>query len=289
MQYMHAVMRACTYVQYIYRLIEQVLPITCIDFIDVGEAKRYNSYELDELNELKDDVEALYAHGGGDCPELGMTGILRVLSLSTENSHVIVLTDANCLDCEKRDDVIILALSLGIKIHFFFSGPGCYGDGFPDYEKVQIDTGGVRVNTIESFNSLSAFISNLQITPTPAPSPSKRSLHPVNSSLSYKCQTFNISVFTNKFELIINQNSTYAKIYDPLGYNVETQHISDDLSGYISNEKPRNGSWIICTVDELSEFSVTKKDILDLFVEFYQDGHYSSAIPMEGIHSYVTL
>ena len=151
-------------------------------------AKEYDSYNLYELNELKNDVEALYAHGGGDYPELGMEGISRALHKSIENSHVIVLTDANCLDCEKRDDVINQARSLDIKIHFFFSGPGCDGDGFPDYEKVQTETGGVRVNSIESFNSLTSFLTNLQITtPTPAPSPSKRSVHPVNSSLSYKC------------------------------------------------------------------------------------------------------
>ena len=47
-------------------------------------------------------MEALYPHGGGDCPELGMEGILRALRLSNENSHVIVLTDASCLDCGKK-------------------------------------------------------------------------------------------------------------------------------------------------------------------------------------------
>ena len=35
------------------------------------------------------------------------------------------------------------------------------------------------------------------------------------------CQTFNISVFTTKFELFITQNSAYVEICDLLGHNVE--------------------------------------------------------------------
>ena len=206
-----------------------------------------------------------------------MEGILRALTLSNENSHVIVLTDAGCLDCEKKDRVIATARSQNIKIHFFFSGPGC-DDNFLDYKEVRDATGGVSVATIESFDSLILFITELRS------EESKRSIRSIDSTLSslYKCQTFNISVFTLKFDLIINQNSTFAKIYDPLGYNVKSQHISDDLSGYISNE-PRNGIWRICTIDETSRFSIIRREILDFSVDYYQGGHYSSAIPTAGI------
>ena len=226
-------------------------------------------------------MEALYPHGGGDCPELGMEGILRALRLSNENSHVIVLTDASCLDCGKKDEVIRTALSLGIKIHFFFSGSGCDGDGFLHYEEVQMTTGGVHVTSIESFDSLSRFIAELR----PEERSSKRSVRSIRSlSSSQTCQTFNISVFTTKFELVVSENSAYTKIYNPLGHIVENQRISDDLSGYISTGHPKYGSWRICTADEkpASEFTLTKRDILDFSVNFYQDGHYSSAIPMAG-------
>lgn len=163
-------------------------------------------------------MEALYPHGGGDCPELGMEGILRALRLSNENSHVIVLTDASCLDCGKKAEVIRTALSLSIKIHFFFSGSGCDGDGFPHYEEVQITTGGVHVTSIESFDSLSLFIAELR----PEERSSKRSVCSIRSvSSSQKCRTFNISVFTTKFELVVNENSAYTKIYNPLGHIVE--------------------------------------------------------------------
>ena len=244
-------------------------------------ARAYYSESLNELNELKADVEAIMAYGGGDCPEQGMEGILRALDLSNDSSHVIVLTDASCKDCNKKDQVISTAKNQNIKIHFFFSGPGCKGNDFPDYKDIQHFTGGVSVSTIESFNSLTLFITELE------KEESQRSIRSIDSTLSssYKCQTFDISVFTIKLELIINQNSTFAKIYDPLGYNVKSQHISDELSGYISNE-PRNGSWRICTVDETSRFTITRRDILDFYVDYYQDGHYSSAIPAAGMFTY---
>ena len=248
-------------------------------FVEVGKAKRYNSYNINELNALKMDVEALHAYGGGDCPELGMKGILRALDLSHENSHVIVLTDSGCKDYEKKDTVITVALYLQTKVHFFFSGTGC-GDNFPHYREVQHATGGVSVNTIESFDSLTLFITELN------PGGSKRSVRS-SLSLSHKCQTFNISIFTIKFELVVNHNSKFTKIYDPLGYSVTSRHISDELSGYISSGKPRNGSWRICSINETSKFTITRKEILDFSVDYYQDGYYSSAIPMAGSYVYI--
>ena len=247
-------------------------------FAEVGIAKLYNSYELSELEDLKNDVEALYPHGGGDCPELGMEGILRALDESVENSHIIVLTDASCLDCDKKTQVITNAQSLNVKIHFFYSGFGC-GDDFADYREVQRETEGVHVTSIESFNSLTLFITELNS------AESKRSIRSTDLYSSHTCQTFNISVFTIKFKLVINQNSASTKIYNPMGQSTESQHISDDFSGYISNIDPRSGSWRICNVDEKtpSKFTLTKKDTLDFSVDYYQDGHYSSAIPMAGI------
>ena len=207
-----------------------------------------------------------------------MEGMLRALNLAYDHSQVIVLTDAGCKDYDKRDKVVELARDKATKIHFFFSRSGCSTD-FEHYKYVQHKTGGVSVDTIESFRSLGLFIAELN--PEEA---SKRSVHSKDSSLSsfHKCQTFNISMFTTKFELVVNQNSTFVTIYDPLGYSVKNQHISDGLSGYVSKGQPRNGIWRICTANEASEFTLSKDDILDFTVDYNQDGHYSTTIPTAG-------
>jgi len=249
-------------------------------FIDVSVAKKYDSYELDELRELKSDIEAIDAQDGGDCPELGMEGILRALRLSYEDSHVIVLTDAGCKDCYKKDDVVSIAKDLNVKIHLFFSYSEC-GNNYAEYKDVQEKTGGIFVSTIEGFSSLTNFIAGLR-----SEKPKIIGRRSVDSSLtsSHKCQTFNVSAFTIKFELIVNESTISVKILDPLGYNVKISYISDDLSGYISNEQPRNGSWNICTIDENSQFTLTKKDIIDFGVDYYQDGYYSAATPIAGVY-----
>ena len=209
-----------------------------------------------------------------------MEGILRALDLAYDHSQVIVLTDAGCKDYTKKEDVVEMARDKQTKIHFFFSRSGCSTD-FEHYKYVQHKTGGVSVDTIESFRSLSLFIAELD--------PDETSKRNVYSSLSsfHKCQTFNISMFTTKFELVVNQTSTFVTIYDPLGYSVKNQRISDDLSGYVSKGQPRNGSWRICTVDEASEFTISKNDILDFTVDYNQDGHYSTTIPTAGIYIYI--
>ena len=209
-----------------------------------------------------------------------MTGILGALKLATDHSQILVLTDADCKDCDKNKSIIDQANRRSINIHFFFGTSLC-SDAFEAYKHVQQSTGGLYVDTIKSFESLSLFFDKLH------PSSSvKRSIYSVDSTLSssYNCQTFAISIFTTKFKIVVKQNNALTKIYDPLGYIVKSEHISDDLSGYISNEQPIKGSWRICTVNEYSEFSITKQEIVDLFIDYYADGHYSTTIPPAGIH-----
>ena len=213
-----------------------------------------------------------------------MEGILRALRTLKNNqgSNIIVLTDASCKDCEKRHEVVRQAKLSKIKIHFFFSGHGCGLDNFPNYTYVQFATEGINVTSIESFKSLSLFISGLK---QEARTPGKQSIQTMDSSLE-KCQTFNVSVFTVNFKLIVKKSSEFTNIYDPLGYNIKGQHINDDLSGYDSDRQPRPGNWTVCTVDDSPTFTVTKKDLLDFAVDYYQDGHYSSSIPTAGTHMY---
>ena len=87
-------------------------------YTEVGVPRRYASNNLNELSELEQAVNALRAHGGGDCPELGMTNILNALSFANPVSNVIVLTDASPKD-EDRKEVIAEAIRKENSIHFF--------------------------------------------------------------------------------------------------------------------------------------------------------------------------
>ena len=115
------------------------------------------SNDIIQLQELEVAVNALYAHGGGDCPELGMTGICNALDLVNPDSNVIVLTDASPKDEEiqKQQQVIDKANEERNSIHFFLSRSGC-GD-FTPYLDVAAATEGIVVNQISDFEAFAEF------------------------------------------------------------------------------------------------------------------------------------
>jgi len=224
-------------------------------------------------------VENITAHNGGDCSEYGMEGILRAIRLSEDKSHIIVLTDADCKDCDKMKRVIRNAKDIRTPIHFFFGKSDCL-DKFIEYKTVQEKTGGVYVNSIKAFHSLCEFIAKLNKSNQNVHKPKRRACSSSTLS-SYKHQTFNISIFAINFELIV-KSSTSVRVCDPMRYRVKLHKISNDVSGYISNKQPKNGTWSIYTKNENSQFSITERDILDFSVDYYQDGYCSIIIPPAG-------
>ena len=87
--------------------------------VEVGVPAKYFSNNITQLTELEQAVTALNAHAGGDCPELGMTGILNALDLVNPDSNIIVLTDASPKDLEKKQQVIDKANEVKNSVHFF--------------------------------------------------------------------------------------------------------------------------------------------------------------------------
>ena len=87
--------------------------------------------QLAELDHEQTD-NALRAHDGGDCPELGMTGILNTLIISLVNpvSNVIMLTNASPKDVDKKEEVIAEAIRKENSIHFSKS---CWLGDFTPY------------------------------------------------------------------------------------------------------------------------------------------------------------
>ena len=102
-----------------------------------------NSITVQGVNDFLTDVNALRAHGGGDCPEYGMTAILQAIELidgidreNVQNKgkhNLIVLTDASAKDESLYQQVIANATAqdkLDVTVHFFYSGSGCGAEGF---------------------------------------------------------------------------------------------------------------------------------------------------------------
>jgi hypothetical protein len=70
-------------------------------------------------------LSALFAIGGGDCPEPSMAGLLSALSAIDAGSDVFLITDATSKDPELLSDVVSLANSKEIHVYTFLFDSSC--------------------------------------------------------------------------------------------------------------------------------------------------------------------
>ncbi|XP_061188708.1 uncharacterized protein LOC133196872 [Saccostrea echinata] len=73
-------------------------------------------------SEMKQWLHAMVAHGGGDCPEMAMAGIVNALKMANPGSCVFFFTDADAKDPEKANEVINLVNSKHMKLVYFLRG-----------------------------------------------------------------------------------------------------------------------------------------------------------------------
>ena len=66
-----------------------------------------------------DAVSKLKPTGGGDCPELAMTGLYQALLYSLPESNIYLFTDADAKDEQRRKEVMSLALKKKFRSLFF--------------------------------------------------------------------------------------------------------------------------------------------------------------------------
>jgi len=236
----------------------------------VGTPQRYGTNNLTQLNALKQAISELKATGGGDCPELGMTGILNALSLAVPNSNVIVLTDASPKDVEKQNEVIGKATELRNPIHFFLSRDGC--GNFTPYIEVANATYGLVVNRIDDFEAFAEFANKAGRFYLAVSSKRKR-------QLSENCIFFSASLFTTSINLLFSSVTSPIIIKTPFNEGSgegTTLSTSGSILTY-SNDHPESGVYQACS-DGTFTHSVSISSSLDFFVEYFGI-KYKIAVP----------
>jgi hypothetical protein len=109
----------------------------------------------DDPNQFIAAINSLFASGGGDCPELSMTGMLNAESASDEGGDLFMFTDADSKDSGLAGNVSGLAETKDIKLYpcvfgscaFFAASKGSLGLASlssvdPTYNQVASDSGG---------------------------------------------------------------------------------------------------------------------------------------------------
>ena len=216
----------------------------------------------------------LNAHSGGDCPELGMTGILNALELVNPDSNVIVLTDASPKDIEKRQQVIDKANEVKNSIHFFLARDGC-GD-FTPYLDVANETEGIVVNEISDFEAFAQFAEKVgRFTLEDSENRRKR-------QISENCATFFLSIFSYSVTVLFTSmvSGINVTIATPLG--VATTVSSPGTITTYNLDTPEAGEYRMCSVLEFG-YSVTAPIYLDFFVEYTDVNGSATTLPPSGI------
>ena len=77
-------------------------------------------------DEVIEAVNSLKAHGGLDCPELGMTGLYQALLQSVQDSVIYYFSDADAKDSNLAPVVLILAKQKKVILNFILSGHCSY-------------------------------------------------------------------------------------------------------------------------------------------------------------------
>ena len=217
-------------------------------------------------------MNAIYAHGGGDCPELGMIGILNALELVEPDSNVIVLTDASPKDADRKQEVIDKANEVRNSVHFFLARDGC-GD-FTPYLDVASETEGIVVNEISDFEAFAEFAEKVGRF-TLEESGSKR-----KKRVSDNCIMFSLSIFSQSVAILFSSSSIGMSITSPSG-STDSVTSTGTIATY-SIDTPEAGDYTVCSAVEF-EYSVTSVTNLDFFVEYTDMNGSSTTLPPAGI------
>jgi von Willebrand factor A domain-containing protein 7 len=195
----------------------------------------------DDPDVFKSAISALFASGGGDCPELSMTGMLQGLAASDDGGDLFMFTDASSKDASLAGNVSALATSKNIQIYPMVFGSCSPLD--PAYIRVASDSGGqlfflqrfeggavtqladlvVRPNSV----NLSSFADTLAGTP-------KTFGVPINAGIT----TSTISISGTTAATVVRSDGSTVKASDP-----GTTIINLSTGVIFSSANPIPGIW----------------------------------------------
>ena len=89
-------------------------------------------------------VDNIYAHGGGDCPEMAMQGLRKAIELSDPGSFIFFFSDASAKDYDLHPNVTQEAKKKDIMIFFVLTGccSDCTSVKFNAYRNITSGTSG---------------------------------------------------------------------------------------------------------------------------------------------------
>ncbi|XP_037545993.1 von Willebrand factor A domain-containing protein 7 [Nematolebias whitei] len=100
---------------------------------------------------MKTEISKLKASGGGDIPEMCLSGLQLALTGAPSSSHIYVFTDAIAKDIALKDTIVALIRSTKSTVSFFMTGPSkrrrrsVFSASFGDYRDLALASGGQAI------------------------------------------------------------------------------------------------------------------------------------------------
>ena len=238
--------------------------------LGVGTPRRYVASNTTEKSQLLSDVNALYAHGGGDCPELGMTGIRNALSLSEQGGQLILLTDASAKDGSLTDQVIEEANNLDVIVHFMYSHSSGCGSGYPYYDRVKDATGGFRLDDLNRFEDLAMQLQNRRVAFNSISTSVNMSNISIPAESTEDCKGIPVSSLSESLSIAINPQAGLAHVSLTLPNGTES--FDETVSSFTVKDftSPQSGVWIVCVISGMAEIKQSQEIRFDITAEFLQ-------------------
>ncbi|XP_051241398.1 von Willebrand factor A domain-containing protein 7-like [Dicentrarchus labrax] len=107
-------------------------------------------------DKMKREISKLTASGGGDIPEMCLSGLQLALTGAPASSHIYVFTDAIAKDIDLKDTIVALIRSSKSTVSFFMTGASrrrrrsLRAPSFEDYKDLALASGGQAIQVSKS-------------------------------------------------------------------------------------------------------------------------------------------
>jgi len=229
-------------------------------------------------------IGGLFASGGGDCPELAMTGIYNGLSLADPGGDLFMYTDATAKDAGLAGAVISLAKSKDIKIYPMLFG-SC-SPLTPGYLQAAAETGGQvfflsgsEAGTVTQLTDLVGRNNVVQILST------------VDTYASAKSYT--VPVDGSLTRLTVAVSGTLANLQPTVTLTrpdgavitsaTATKYLSLSSGVIISIDNPPRGAWNLSVGGSPDQTYVNVNGIADLAFNSFKLARFGAMAPHQGL------
>ncbi|CAH1253066.1 VWA7 [Branchiostoma lanceolatum] len=239
-------------------------------------------------------INALNAHGGGDCPEMAMTGLELALQNTLPKSKIYLFTDADPKDSDKLQDVVSLLQQKKSSITFLLTGScsrkrrDLHGrskralTGNP-YDVIAEESGGkvfdITKDEVAEVSEVIALEVNgapvTVMTKSVSESASRDHEIPVDAALLEMVMTLTGSATAPMFQLYTPTGATQS-----FGTADAQVVIETDRYKVLKLTAPAAGEWRLhLAAGQRYDIEVTGKSVLDFSTEFLDPG---SGFPIDG-------